>query len=462
MRKAVLDIGKTHIKLLFLSDNTELASFSCKNSPITGMYSQCDVTAIWSWLTETFRSCNLTSSVEALIITTHGAAAALINDANLSEPTGLVLPILDYEDEKVESCESDYCDIRPSFSETFSPSLQAGLNLGKQLFWLQKNYPEEFSSATAILMYPQYWAWRLCGEKATELTSLGCHTDLWMPVLKQYSRLVTQQNWQHLFPPVKNAWDCLGTVRAAVCKETGLSLSCKVFTGVHDSNASLLRYLKLNKNKALSVISSGTWTILMQVNGRLDSLADHKDTLSNVDVYGNPVACARFMGGREYERICTALGGNIVMSPSTQDIQIAIDNDWMVTPDYSHGNGPFGGKTPRQHCPDKPLSPQAIATLYCALMIDRRLDDLNAQGDIYIEGAFLKNKRLCELLAQLRPRQIVWLSADDTGTVLGASALTEFEQYDGNNVAVEHCAPSHFDKIEKYKAQWLARINQSN
>ena len=142
MRKAVLDIGKTHIKLLFLSDNTELASFSCKNSPITGMYSQCDVTAIWSWLTETFRSCNLTSSVEALIITTHGAAAALINDANLSEPTGLVLPILDYEDEKVESCESDYCDIRPSFSETFSPSLPAGLNLGKQLFW--RNSKTEF------------------------------------------------------------------------------------------------------------------------------------------------------------------------------------------------------------------------------------------------------------------------------------------------------------------------------
>jgi sugar (pentulose or hexulose) kinase len=462
MRKAVLDIGKTHIKLLFLENNSELASFSCKNSPVIGMYSQCDVNAIWSWLTETLRSCNLTASVEAFSITTHGAAGALINHTDKSNPTGLVLPILDYEYEGVDNCEVDYCTIRPSFNETYSPSLPCGLNLGKQLFWLESHYPDAFSSATAMLMYPQYWAWRLCGELATEVTSLGCHTDLWEPVSVQYSTLVEKQSWHRLFPPLKNAWDCLGTVTDEVSEETGLSISCKVYTGVHDSNASLLRYLKLNHNKAFSVISTGTWTILMQVNGNLEGLGNYKDTLSNVDVYGNPVACARFMGGREYERICASLGGNIVMSPTQQDLQTAIDNLWMVTPDYSNGNGPFGGLSPRQYCPENSSSVHAIATLYCALMIDRRLDDLDARGEIFIEGAFLKNQLLCALVAQLRPHQKVWLSADNTGTVLGASALMEFEHYDGSDIAVEPCSPSSFDGIEKYRAQWLFRINQSN
>ena len=28
-------------------------------------------------------------------------------------------------------------------------------------------------------MYPQYWAYRLTGVLANEVTSLGCHTDLW-------------------------------------------------------------------------------------------------------------------------------------------------------------------------------------------------------------------------------------------------------------------------------------------
>lgn len=30
-------------------------------------------------------------------------------------------------------------------------------------------------------MYPQYWALRLTGIAANEVTSLGCHTDLWNP-----------------------------------------------------------------------------------------------------------------------------------------------------------------------------------------------------------------------------------------------------------------------------------------
>jgi sugar (pentulose or hexulose) kinase len=32
-----------------------------------------------------------------------------------------------------------------------------------------------------ILLYPQYWSWRLSGVMATEVTSLGTHTDLWRP-----------------------------------------------------------------------------------------------------------------------------------------------------------------------------------------------------------------------------------------------------------------------------------------
>ncbi len=462
MRKAVLDIGKTHIKLLYLDGDNELASFSCKNSSVTGMYTQCDVSAIWSWLTETLRSCNLTPLVTAFVVTTHGAAAALIDEADASNSTGLVLPILDYEYEGISTCDDRYAAIRPAFSETYSPFLPAGLNLGKQLFWLEENYSEAFSKATSILMYPQYWAWRMCGVKATEVTSLGCHTDLWDPISKHYSSLVEQRKWHHLFPAIRNAWDSLGTVTQATSEETLLPLSCEVFTGVHDSNASLLRYLKRNKGDAFSVISTGTWTILMQINGALDDLADHADTLSNVDVYGNPVACSRFMGGREYERICASLGGNIVMSPTREDLQVAIDNMWMVTPDYSHGNGPFGGRAPQQLCPDKPPSPQAIATLYCALMIDRRLDDLNANGDIFIEGAFLKNKQLCQLVAQLRDKQRVKLSADNTGTVLGASSLTAMHLNDGIDVTLELCEPSSFKALLLYKDTWLNHINQSN
>ena len=76
---------------------------------------------------------------------------------------------MDYEWNGLESVNVEYEGIRPSFEETFSPSLPAGLNFGKQLFWQQKNFPEEFKNANAILMYPQYWSWRLTGNLSSEI-----------------------------------------------------------------------------------------------------------------------------------------------------------------------------------------------------------------------------------------------------------------------------------------------------
>ncbi len=40
---------------------------------------------------------------------------------------------------------------------------------------------ELFSRAAHTLLYPQFWAWRLSGVMASEVTSLGCHSDLWLP-----------------------------------------------------------------------------------------------------------------------------------------------------------------------------------------------------------------------------------------------------------------------------------------
>ena len=461
--KAILDIGKTHIKLLFVKNGAEQASFSCKNAPIAGMYPQADVASIWAWLAETFRSYPHTASVIDLVFTTHGATAALINTDIADKANALALPVLDYEFTGVDACTAAYQQVRPDFEQTLSPELPAGLNLGKQLFWLQQTYPEKFNTATHIVMYPQYWAWRFGGELASEVTSLGCHTDMWVPKSADYSSLVSQQNWRHLMPTMRNAWDCLGQVSAGVAEETGLPVDCNIYAGVHDSNASFLRYLKSSQTGegAFTVISTGTWTILMQGNGDVSALAGHQDTLANVDVKGNPVCCARFMGGREYESICSQLGGNISMTVEHSDVQQAIHEQWLVTPDFSAGNGPFGGMTPSLCCPEAPKAPQAIATLYCALMIDQRLNDLSATGPIFIEGAFLKNPILCQIVAQLRPEQPVYLSADNTGTVMGAAALIDFEQTDALSFPLNPCKASEFAQLSQYKAAWYNEINKN-
>ena len=132
----------------------------------------------------------------------------------------------------------------------------------------------------------------------------------------------------------------------------------------------------------------------------------------------------------------------------------------MVTPDFSNGNGPFGNYTPQMLCPKTPPAPQAIATLYCAMMISQRLDDLQAQGSIYIEGAFLKNPLLCGLVAQIRAGQSVFASTDDTGTVLGAASLINYQNENESNIEVSPVTKTDFVGLERYVDAWFKAINR--
>ena len=51
-------------------------------------------------------------------------------------------------------------------------------------------FPRRSRTAPRSSTYPQYWAFRLTGVAATEVTSLGCHTDLWNPRAGAFSSLV--------------------------------------------------------------------------------------------------------------------------------------------------------------------------------------------------------------------------------------------------------------------------------
>ncbi len=460
----VLDIGKTNVKLHVLSATSEsVFSTSRSNNVINeDLYPHADVKGIWIWMKSALLELTDKYHISSISITTHGATAALINRNAVDDEDGLVMPVLDYEFAGIEELNSEYEKARPDFARTYSPSLPAGLNLGRQLFWQQRTFPEAFAKATDILCYPQYWAWHLTGALCSEVTSLGCHTDLWYPDDKNYSSLVDGQGWSKLFPEIKPAWDTVGVISEKVSTQTGLDAGCKVYVGVHDSNASFLRYKLKQSSKPFTVISTGTWTILMASGVFTDNLDPAKDMLANVDVTNTPVACARFMGGREFEGICKTLGGRFGDSFDASLLQSLIDQDVFALPDFSDGSGPFGGRKSEFVNRDADVmkaagSGAALATLYCALMMDYQLDKLQSVGDIFIEGAFLQNPLMCGLLSQLRDEQLVWLSADATGTVQGCASLTHWED-EHKNFDLEKPPVVSLKNIQAYKKAWLAQL----
>ncbi|MFD1807148.1 hypothetical protein ACFSHQ_00755 [Gemmobacter lanyuensis] len=121
--------------------------------------------------------------MDAISITTHGACAALLDHAG-----ALAAPVMDYEDPRPGQSAA-YAALRPPFAETGAPQMAMGLNLGAQLHWQLTEMPDLRDRVAQVVTYPQFWAHRLSGVAATDVTSLGCHTDLWNPWAGQFSTL---------------------------------------------------------------------------------------------------------------------------------------------------------------------------------------------------------------------------------------------------------------------------------
>jgi sugar (pentulose or hexulose) kinase len=172
----VLDVGKTLTKLtLWSPDRRRIDRRTRKNSHLSSNgYACLDVAGITSWMEGVLKDFAAEGIVKAIIPVAHGAAAAVIDDK------GLCLAPLDYESEPPAETTADYRRITDPFSVTGTPALPQCLNLGLQLYWLEKIAPEAMRRGR-IVTWPQYWAWLLSGIAATEVTSLGCHTGLCSP-----------------------------------------------------------------------------------------------------------------------------------------------------------------------------------------------------------------------------------------------------------------------------------------
>lgn len=424
---AVIDIGKTTAKLVLIDAATgaTLETRAEPNRVLPGPpYPHADVDALFRFILAGLADFAAGHTITAVSVTTHGCAAALVDgdaDGNAdgnADGDGLVLPVLDYEHDGPDALSAAYDAVRPDFAESLTPRLPAGLNLGAQVFWQSRAFPDAFARARAILTYPQYWAWRLTGIAASEVTSLGCHSDLWAPAAGRLSSLVEREGWMGLFPPIRPAASVLGPITPAIAAATGLAPGTPVACGIHDSNASLLPWLD-RLAPPFTVVSSGTWTIVMTVGGRLDALDPARDSLANVDATGRPVPTARFMGGREYAALAGAVPG------TEADLAAVVARGVLPLPPFVAGVGPFPRGPGRWHGDPGSLAPgerSAAADLYLALVTCACLDLAGRGAAIVVEGPLARNPLYCGLLAALVDMP-VHPSPDATGTAGGAARL---------------------------------------
>ena len=453
---AVIDLGKSNTKLALVdTQNASELHVVSESTAVTteGLYPAIDHQAIERFLISAFKALGSIHTIDAITVTTHGATAALIDDKG-----ELALPVLDYECPLPDDLADEYVQHRTSFEQTGSPRLPGGLNIGAQLFWQQSVYPKQFAQAETLLTWPQYWVFRLTGERYNDVTSLGAHTDLYNPRQQCYSSLVETRGWTSLMPPTRQPGAYVNLTDATMTELLGLKTPLPVYTGIHDSNASLVPHLLANK-RPFSVVSTGTWIISMSIGGEPVTLAEASDTLLNVNAFGEAVPSARLMGGRERELVMGTDYSDTDQQMSVSEfLSDEIFNTTMLMPSTVAGTGPFPDSKAQWLGPEcnDPSRRSLAVSLYLAMMTDQCQRLIGSRGPTYIEGPLAHDSAYTSML-QVVSKRDVYVSDSLTGTSVGAAMLIKAPD---KSVSASACQvePDTRQQLADYAARWEAAL----
>lgn len=450
---AVIDIGKTNAKLALvdLGAMKEIAVVTCPNAVLPGPpWPHFDVDTHWRFLLDALGKFHREHGVDAISVTTHGASIAL-----LDKNGELAAPILDYEYDGPVETAGQYDAIRPTFEQTGSPRLANGLNVGAQLHWQFHADPGLHDRTDHILTYPQYWSYRLTGVVASDVTSIGCHSDLWQPHRGAFSDLVETLDIADKIAPVRKSTDILGSVLPEIAKVTGLPKETPVICGIHDSNASLYPHV-LTQKMPCSVVSTGTWVVVMAMGGTKPALDPSRDTLINVNALGEAVPSARFMGGREFEQI--QKGHPVEISP--EDVEQVLMQEIMLLPAVDPLTGPYQGRNLSWHGAQPPEGSglrAASLSFYLAMMTDTCLRLTGAKGPTIVEGPFAHNAQYLAMLEAATGRAVCY-STSSTGTSIGAALLFARDAMTTKTKNVT--MPENTLKMATYAEKWRLKVER--
>jgi sugar (pentulose or hexulose) kinase len=464
-RIAVLDIGKTNLKLLVASDDGwPLETHSIPNTAnTTGPYLAYDLARLEEWFLDILAKVSHRHAIGAVIATAHGCGAVLVDE---DRP---VLPMMDYDAVPPPAIDAAYARIAPAYREVFCGIGAGAMRLAKQLLWQESAFPAEFARAKTYLTTAQFFAMRLGGRAASEISQLAAQGHIWDSSRDRPSSVMRERGWAHLLPQRAPAGTMLGTVSEAVAKRTGLARSTEILCGVHDSNANLFRYKAAGMADA-SILSTGTWMIGFQRDFDVDKLDATRAMVLNIDVDGENVPSTLTMTGREYHLIRkeegVAAGAVLAAFPTL------LTRGTLALPSFVADDGLFPGAAHRGRIigqvPETPAEWEGLAVLYAAFSANRCLDALGSSKCIVIDGGFAANLPFARCLAALRPSQSVSVSQSRDGTALGAALLWRrfARTVPISSVVLEAVTPlgeAGFDRAGLFAAyqSWIASSEQA-
>jgi sugar (pentulose or hexulose) kinase len=365
------------------------------------------------------------------------------------------MPMMDYEEEAPRRVDEAYRRLAGSIEERGSPIMPGNAHLARQLLWIDMEWPEAVARARWFLGGPQYWAWRLSGVAAMEVTYLAAQTHLWNVRDRSFTLVVEERRWRRLLPDVAPAWTVLGRLKAEYARRYDLSSGIEILCGIHDSSANFYRYQQAGF-RDLAVISTGTWIVGLSDAIDRQAFAPTDTVIRNADVRGDPLAGILVMGGREFAILARETGDEPVDAQSVAEL---VASDTMALPSFVKDDGAFPGSAGMGRIigpmPATQEARRALALLYVALLTDASLDALGSAPTTVLDGSFVKDRLYATLVASLRPDERILFSNDAYGTAAGAALLADHaKRTRPAPVVVQSPGPARIAGLDQYRRRW--------
>src|SRR5438270_7603843 len=292
----IFDVGKTNKKLVLFNEQYKIVyeeNTRLNESKDEDGFPCEDVVALTEWIIDraAFVSKNEAFEIKAINFTAYGASFVYL-DKDLK----LVAPLYNYLKPYPEFLQNKFYDTyggTETFSKLTASPVLGNLNSGMQLYRIKFQQLELYARIKYALHLPQYLSFILTGELKSDITSIGCHTNLWNFQLHKYHEWVFKENINQLLPPIISCNSISGYWNKSIPAGAGL----------HDSSSALIPYL-YSFTQPFIVISTGTWCITLNpFNDTLLTSEELKqDCLCYLSYDGKPVKASRLFSGHKHDQ----------------------------------------------------------------------------------------------------------------------------------------------------------------
>ena len=365
--------------------------------------------------------------VKAINFTAYGASFVLI-DGDGKTLTPLYNYLKPYPQDIQHQFYAQYGGEKAFSRCTASPVL-GSLNSGMQVLRIKREQPEIFSRTAFALHLPQYLSYLFTDLAVTDITSIGCHTNLWDFTQQTYHDWVQNEGIADVLAPI------ISSTHVEKISIEGQELFCGI--GLHDSSSALIPYLTCFKNPFV-LVSTGTWSISLNPFDHVPLTDEEleKDCLCYLQYTGKPVKASRLFLGNAHEKGADRIAAHY-----------ALPADFYKAIRFDQGLASLAKeRLLSKACSGfeavdlmEVESPDLAYNILIAVLVEKQIESINLvlkhQGaeSIFVDGGFSKNHVFMSMLASHYQNKKVYAAEVAQATALGA-ALAIHDAWNPNPV----------------------------